>query len=356
MDLIPDLPYDIALQCLLRLSYKQFRTVSSVCKTWNHQIHLPEFRRQRKAGCHSQKLVVMTQAKVDPNINSGFVKRLASPVYRVSVLEVGSGRWSELPPIPGFSSSGLPLFCQVAASGSDLVVIGGLDPVTWEVSGSVFVFDFLSATWRRGADMPGLQRSFFGCASDGDRTVYVAGGHDSEKNALRSAMAYDVERDEWAHLPDMTKERDECKGVFQHGKFHVIGGYSTNAQGRFERNAEAFDVEQFQWGRVQENFLKSATCPRTCAGGDDEDLFMCHEGVVLALKGETWQAVTKLPAEVSDVAYVTTWQGKLLVIGCARFGEPHIAYVLDLKSYKWTSMETPKEFSGHVQSGCYLEI
>ncbi|XP_044495233.1 F-box/kelch-repeat protein At1g80440-like [Mangifera indica] len=356
MDLIPDLPYDIAFQCLLRLSYNQYRTASSVCKSWNRQIRLPEFLRQRKAGCHSQKLVVMTQAKVDPNINSGFVKRLTNPVYRVSVLEVGSGLWSELPPIPGFFSSGFPLFCQVVAVGSDLVVMGGLDPVTWKVSGLVFVFDFVSATWRRGADMPGVRRLLFGCASDGDRMVYVAGGHDDEKNALRSAMAYDVEKNEWTNLPDMTKERDECKGVFRSGKFHVIGGYSTNAQGRFERDAEAFDVENFQWGQVQENFLKSASCPRTCTGGDDEDLHMCHKGQVIALKGDTWQEVSKVPTEVSSVAYVTTWQGKLMVIGHARFGEPHMGYVLDLKSYEWTKIETPKEFSGHVQSGCYSEI
>lgn len=355
MDLIPDLPNEIALECLYRVSYKQFATISSVCKGWKNEISLPEFRRNRKDTRCSEQLLFMTQARVDQRRKSGILKRFVTPVYRVTVLEIGSGKWSELPPIPGFSD-GLPLFCQLSAVGSELVVMGGLDPATWEALSSVFVFNIISATWRRGADMPGGRRMLFGCASDGDRTVYVAGGHDEEKNALKSAMTYDVGRDEWVSLPDMSMERDECSAIFHGGKFHVIGGYSTNTQGRFERHAEAFDVAAQQWGPVKEDFLETATCPRTCAGVDNNDLYMCREGDVMALKCNTWQTVAKLPADVCSVAFVTTWPGKLMVTGAAGFGEPHMTYVLDLKSYKWTRMVTPEEFSGHVQSGCYLEI
>ncbi|KAJ4718191.1 F-box/kelch-repeat protein [Melia azedarach] len=358
MDLIPNLPNDIALDCLTRVSYKQFATISSVCKGWNAEISLLEFRRHRKAAGFSEQLLVLSQACVDQSRKSGGLKRLANLVYRVTLLELGSGRWFTLPPIPEFPN-GLPLFCRLSAAGSDLVVIGGLDPVSFEVLNSVFVFNFVSATWGRGADMPGERRLMFGCASDGNRTVYVAGGHDGDKNALKSAMTYDVERDEWVLLPDMSRERDECEAVFHRGKFHVVGGYCTNTQGRFERHAEIFDVDTRKWNPVEEDFLESATCPRTVTcGGDDVEgnMYMCLEGDVLALKNGTWRRVAKLSADVSNVAYTTTWQGKLLVIGSARFGEPHMSYVLDLKSYNWTKMETPEEFSGHVQSGCYLEI
>ena len=51
------------------------------------------------------------------------------------------------------------------------------------------------------ADMPGARRSGL------ERVVYVAGGHDGEKNALKSALVYDVAKDEWAPLPDMARER-----------------------------------------------------------------------------------------------------------------------------------------------------
>ncbi|GJN19307.1 hypothetical protein PR202_gb06570 [Eleusine coracana subsp. coracana] len=40
--------------------------------------------------------------------------------------------------------------------------------------------------------------SFFACASDGSRRVFVAGSHDEENNALRSAA--------------MARERDEARG------------------------------------------------------------------------------------------------------------------------------------------------
>ena len=47
--------------------------------------------------------------------------------------------------------------------------------------------------------MPGVRRSFFGCATSySGRMVYVAGGHDGEKKALRSALVYDVAKNEWA--------------------------------------------------------------------------------------------------------------------------------------------------------------
>ncbi|KAH7565155.1 hypothetical protein JRO89_XS09G0147600 [Xanthoceras sorbifolium] len=355
MDLIPNLPNHIALECLIRVPYDQFSRVASVSNDWKKEIELPEFRRLRKTTCHSQKIIVMSQARVDPNRKTGVIKRFANPEYRVTLLELDTGHWSELPPLPGFSS-GLPMFCQLAAVGLNIVVMGGLDPVNWEVSNSVFIFNIVTGKWHRGDDMPGVRRSFYGCVSDHDRMVYVAGGHDADKNALRSAMAYDVAENKWIQLPDMAMERDECKGIFQDGKFHAIGGYCTKTQGRFEETAEVFDVATWQWGNVEENFLKVSTCPRTCTAGNDKDIYLSHEGDVVALKLEKWQALAKIPAEVCNVAYMTTWQGKLLVIGCARYSEPHMAYVLDLKSYKWTKIESRKEFCGHVQSGCYLEI
>ncbi|CAK7356642.1 unnamed protein product [Dovyalis caffra] len=334
MELIPGLPYDIARDCLIRVRYKQLATVVSICKSWKSETESPEFRRLRKAAGTSQKLIVMVQARVDPNQTSNVVKYGVSPVFRLTLVEPDMRDWCELPPVPGFSN-GLPLFCQVASVGSDLLVLGGLDPVTWEVSNSVFAFNLVSATWRRGADMP---------------------GHDGDKNALRSAMAYDVAKDKWVCLPDMARERDECKAIFQHGKLHVIGGYCTEMQGRFERTAEVFDLASWQWDDLLDDLLKVAMCPKTCVCGSDGMFYMCRGGDVVALREDTWQAVAKLPADVSNIAYVTAWQDKLVVIGTAGFGEPHMAYVLDLKNYKWKEIERPQQYSGHVQSGCYLEI
>lgn len=132
-----------------------------------------------------------------------------------------------------------------------LVVVGGWDPETWAPTDSVLVYDFLTGAWRRGAAMPGPRRSFFACAAVGGK-VFVAGGHDEEKNALRSALAYDPDADAWAALPDMAEERDEPRGLCVDGKFLVVGGYPTPAQGRFVGSAEWFDPAAWAWGPVQE--------------------------------------------------------------------------------------------------------
>nr|GMC77639.1 F-box/kelch-repeat protein At1g80440-like [Ipomoea batatas] len=357
MDLLPGLPNDMGLECLIRVPYRNLSAVNSVCRGWKLEIQLPEFWRQRKAAGFARRVIAMAQARVEKTREPVSMKYAATPVYRLTVFEPETGDWAELPPIPGFSN-GLPMFCRVVGVGSNLLVIGGWNPVTWEVSKAVYVYNFVYATWRRGADMPGCRRSFFACASDHNSTVFVAGGHDEEKNALRSAMAYDVAGDRWVPLPDMAMERDECKGIFHRGKFHVIGGYDTAMQGRFGASAEAFNVSTWQWDEVQEDFLGTATCPRTCVDHDDDDgyLYMCRDNNVVKQTNSSWQVVTQLPSDVSNVAYVTAWQGKMLVIGSSKFSEPHKAFILDLSTYAWANVNMPENFSGHVQSGCCLEI
>ncbi|KAA8541837.1 hypothetical protein F0562_022989 [Nyssa sinensis] len=302
MELIPGLPNDVGLECLIRVPYQHFSSAVSVCRSWKVEIELPEFQLHRKAAGLSRSVVVLAQARVDPTRIPSVMKCLATPVYRLTLFELETCSWSELPPVPGYSD-GLPMFCQVAGVGLNLVVMGGWNRVTWEVSNSVFIYNFVLGRWRRGADMPGGPRSFFSCASDCDQMVFVAGGHDDEKNALRSAIAYDVGKDEWFPLPDMANERDECKGVFHGGKFHVIGGYPTEMQGRFGRGAETFDVATWQWDQVQEDFLETATCPRTCVNGQDGRLYTCRGGDVAALQDSTWQPVAELPAEGLRVGF-----------------------------------------------------
>jgi len=354
MELIPNLPDDVARECLLRSSYQQFPVIASVCRAWNREVSLSQFLHQRKASRHSQELLILSQARVDP---AGSGKIIATPEYRISVLESGSGLWTELPPIPG-QTKGLPLFCRLVSVGSDLIVLGGLDPITWQAHDSVFVFSFLTSKWRVGATMPGVRRSFFGCASDSDRTVLVAGGHNEEKCALTSAMVYDVSEDKWTFLPDMARERDECKAVFHAGRFHVIGGYATEEQGQFSKTAESFDVSTWEWGPLTEDFLDDTgdtVSPPTCAAGGD--LYACWGGDVMMFLNDKWQKVGQIPADVYYVTYVAVRPGKLIVIGngkaLAGYGEATVGYICDLSSSRWVKLET---HGGHVQAGCFLEV
>lgn len=360
MDLIPGLPNDIALECLIRLPVDQFSKAASVCKNWNGQITLPGFLHRRKTSGLTRPVLVMVQAMVATvKKPEGDTALSSTQVYRLSVCDPENGSWYDLPPIPELID-GLPRFCRIVGAGSNLVVIGGCDPDTWRVMDCVFVYSFISGSWRRGSDMPGQQRLFFGCASDSDGMIIVAGGHDDEKNALKSVLSYDVVKDKWGTLPDMFMERDECKVAFHKGKFHVIGGYPTWTQGQFEKHAEVFDLATWKWC-LDDDFLSEINIsPHTCIEGDDGGLYMCQEGDVAVKDGATWRKLANLPAGITYVAYLTVCQGKLILVGNAQFDELHSAYALDMKSdgkvKTWTKVETTDEYSGHVQYGCCLEI
>ena len=71
--------------------------------------------------------------------------------------------------------------------------MGRWDPASYNPVIDVFVYNFMTCRWRRGND--------------------IAGGHDENKNVLESAWVYDLRKDEWAELTQMSQERDECEGV-----------------------------------------------------------------------------------------------------------------------------------------------
>ncbi|KAK8455893.1 hypothetical protein SEVIR_4G238100v4 [Setaria viridis] len=211
--------------------------------------------------------------------------------------------------------------------------------------------------------MPGPRRSFFACAAVGG-AVYVAGGHDEEKNALRSALAYDPDADAWAWLPDMAAERDEPRGLCVAGRFLVVGGYPTQAQGRFVGSAEAFDPATSAWAPVQDGLIEDGACPRTCcaAPGASERMYMLRDGHLVARDGlaASWLPVAQVPEDALTAATVSAIpDGRVVVIGAGCHGGDQTVYVLREEAGKgasWARAPAPPEFSGHVQAACSLQI
>ncbi|WOL08134.1 hypothetical protein Cni_G16886 [Canna indica] len=367
-ELIPGLPDEIARECLIRIHYDTFPTARSVCRLWQREIRSSFFHRLRKTAGLTTPVIAFAQA--EPPLApaaSGPAKKYASsasPSYRLTLFEPLTGDWSCLPPIPGLPH-GLPLFSNLAAVDRELVVIGGWDPETWAASDGVYIYDFTTGAWRRGAPMPGPRRSFFACAASADlRTVFVAGGHDEEKNALRSAMAYDLAADAWTPMPDMAQDRDECRGAFLRGAFHVIGGYPTEAQGRFSRSAEAFDVAAWRWGPVEEDKLEAGTCPRACVADDGGRLYACRPGGGIAALSEdesgSWRVVAEVPEDARVAPLMVAWDRTLMLMGSEKHGGDHVGYVAETLECKaamtWRRVAVPEEYSGHVQAGCYMQI
>ncbi|OWM66130.1 F-box/kelch-repeat protein At1g80440-like [Punica granatum] len=335
MELIPGLPNDLARECLIRINpYEQLAVAASVCKGWKIEIESPEFRVQRKAAGHSQVLVILAVA-------SGCKTYL-------SIFEPLQGRWSTLPPIPD-CSNGMPTYFTLVAVGSDILVLGGSD---------VYIYSFQSWSWRRGVDMPSEPRKYYDFASDGKRIVYVAGGECMD-SLLKSAMAYDVKKDEWITMPDMPIEREDCWAGFHSGKFHIIGGYDNCRSDRIARSEVTFDPVAWCWEPAQEICLEFSMDTATKCVGErnaDESFYTCLGRDVIAHKDSAWQAVAKAPPDI-EPEILLWWHDQLLMVGTTWVDRRCCpgAYTLDLITHSWTRIDLPK-MCRDVLGGCCLEV
>ncbi|XP_010534719.1 PREDICTED: F-box/kelch-repeat protein SKIP20-like [Tarenaya hassleriana] len=280
-NLIPTLPDDLAMECLLRVPYQFHSAMKSVCHAWRSLISHPSFyRERRRCGkadpllCLVQSLVPSTPPATESVVYDGEKKtedgesvqpRVCDTLrYGLSVYNASANTWHRVA-LP----ERIPLFCECVAlqDAGKVLLIGGWDPETLQPVRDVFVLDFAGEgsgrRWRRGAPMA-VARSFFACAAVGPAKVYVAGGHDDQKNALRSAEMYDVQKDEWRTIPPMEEGRDECHGFTMPGDlgFCVLSGYGTETQGRFRSDAEVYDPASDSWTRIENAWPFPDTSPR----------------------------------------------------------------------------------------------
>ncbi|KAJ3691933.1 hypothetical protein LUZ60_012283 [Juncus effusus] len=362
-DLIPGLPDEIAQECLVRVPYDAFPSVCHVCRLWKQEIESQPYHSLRKTAGVTVPVVISAQAvpsfavSTEPTDVKSYTAS-STISYRFTAFHPVSGEWTPLPPIPGLPV-GIPLFCQLASVGRQLVVVGGWDPATWAASDWVFIYDFTTGSWRRGAPLPGPKRSFFSCAAS-ENLVFVTGGHDNEKNALKSGFAYDVAADAWVPLPDMSIERDEPKGIFVHGEFMVLGGYITAEQGHFRRSIERFNPASWTWNPVEEDWLEEdPKSPNSCMARDGKVYKLREGGQVAVREGGTWRIVGELPEDARlSVRLANGADRGVIVIGSGSHGGGQVAYVAEEIAGKmtWRRSEVAEEFWGHIQGICSMEL
>ncbi|KAJ4970943.1 hypothetical protein NE237_004042 [Protea cynaroides] len=336
MELIPDLPEEIGLECLIRLPYTAYQVAAQVCNRWRELLQSPAFYNLRKQTGNTHKVACLVQSL--PAINDG-LKPTGPPPYGIVLFDPLSRSWERLEAIPSYPD-GLPLFCRLSSVDGKLVVMGGWDPTSWDPVKDVFVYDFRARQWRKGKDMPS-KRSFF-AAGAVEGKVFVAGGHDEGKNALSSAWAYDVRTDEWEELSHLTEERDECEGVVVGNEFWVVSGYGTENQGRFKRSAEVYQLGLNRWRRVEEVWVGDR-CPRGCVDVGKDGKLIC------------W---ADADAAVEAGACAVGLGEKTLVAGWAHLGAPQGVFLAQNrgKNDKLEKIDMPDQFSGFIQAGCFVEI
>ncbi|KAJ7980568.1 F-box/kelch-repeat protein [Quillaja saponaria] len=341
IELVPGLPEELGLECLTRLPYSDYRVSVRVCRRWRHLLQSDDFYYHRKKSGHTRRLACLLQAISAPEVTDGRKSSGCPITYGITVLDPVGLTWERLDPVWEYPD-GLPLFCQLASCEGKLVLMGGWNPVSYDPVTKIYVYDFRTNQWRRGKDMPS-KRSFFAIGYFHGR-VYVAGGHDENKNALKSAWVYDLRRDEWDELSPMSQERDECEGVVVGNEFWVVSGYATESQGMFEGTVEAYEFESGLWKRVDLSW-EVGRCPRSCVGfGKDGKLVSWAEsdsGVRVGACG------------------IVLGAAQTLVTGSEYQGAPNGFYLVGTKegqNCKFEKISVPVEFSGFVQSGCCVEV
>ncbi|XP_057545742.1 F-box/kelch-repeat protein At2g44130-like [Amaranthus tricolor] len=341
-ELIPGLPDDIALECLIRIRTSDFLAATGVCSRWRRLLKSKEFSLLRKQNGLTRLYACLVQERSVSDSETTGSKPVSPSDFGISVFDSVTRSWDRVDSTPAYPTR-LPLFCQVASTEGKLVLMGGWDPENYEPVTGVFVYDFLTRNWKQGKDMPS-KRSFFAIAGLNGR-VYVAGGHDPDKNGLNSACVYDLLEDDWTELTPMSQVRDECQGLIIGSEFWVISGYVTENQGEFESSAESYNSNSGEWTRIEYVWMGGQN-PRSCAGS--------------AKRGEliNW---AESNSDVRIGTCVVELGDRVLVSGSVSEGASRKFIIgKKLRNGKYGEFEklvnVGDEFMGLVQSGCYLEV
>ncbi|KAH7670800.1 F-box domain-containing protein, partial [Dioscorea alata] len=337
--LIPGLPEDIALDCLARVPHRFHQGLRPVCRRWCQLVTSPEFYLHRERIGTAEDLIFLVQARPAEKVEGG-----------VDLVTAGESKAEFRLPRCALVAYNVTM---AAAAEGKVVVMGGWDPETLEPMREVGVVDPVTGRRRVGKAMT-TARSFFAAAAMG-RRVFVAGGHDSQKNALRTAEAYDVQMDDWVELPAMEEERDECQGAVVGGKFWAVSGYRTEGQGRFDPTAECYDPATEGWIKAEGIWEEGGGAPSAAffAAAEGERLgYVDGRGAREYEKG--WKGAAAGPEGMRTVTVAAATGERVFAMGTEVEGSGHAGWVLE--NGKWRRVRMLNGFSGSVYSATAIRV
>ncbi|VAI57005.1 unnamed protein product [Triticum turgidum subsp. durum] len=203
--LLPGLPDDLAIACLIRVPRADHCKLRLVCRRWLRLLAGNYFYGLRgRLGLAEQWLYAF---KSDGD-------------GRVSwdVLDPAAAAWRSMPPVPAEYAAAAGFSCAVLG-GCHLYLLGGRDPRRGAMRRVVF-YSARSNRWHRAPDML-RRRHCFGACVMGNR-LYVAGG-ESGGGGLRSADVFDPAKNRWSFLSDMARALVPFVSVVHGGRWYVKG-------------------------------------------------------------------------------------------------------------------------------------
>ncbi|KAG6512567.1 F-box/kelch-repeat protein At1g55270-like isoform X2 [Zingiber officinale] len=210
--LLPGLPDDLAIACLIRVPRAEHHNLRLVCKRWNQLLSHNYFYSLRKNLGIAEEWVYVIRRNRDGKISW----HAFDPIYQI---------WKPLPPLPPDYSEALGFGCAVL-SGCYLYLFGGKDPSKGSMRRVVF-FNSRTNKWHRAPDMLRKRHLFGSCVVN--NCLYVAGGEcEGNQRILHSAEVYDPNKNKWTFIAEMGTAMVPYVGVVYEGKWFLKGIDSHN--------------------------------------------------------------------------------------------------------------------------------
>ncbi|XAR73294.1 hypothetical protein NMG60_11007214 [Bertholletia excelsa] len=211
--LIPDLPDDVALQCIARVPRSRHPSISLVSKSW-------------------QSTLQPTLPLLNVRVNSSFTWYLLDPN------PASPNKLRTLSPLPPISSQ--PIASAYAVLGSKIYVIGGA--INEIPSNCMWVFDCRFNKWEMGPRMR-VGREFAATGTVNGK-IYVMGGCqvDNWARSVNWAEVFDPVSGSWTAVPSPVEARDKW--------MHASAVIHEKIYAMADRGGVVYDASGGKWGVV----------------------------------------------------------------------------------------------------------
>ncbi|KAG7021809.1 F-box/kelch-repeat protein [Cucurbita argyrosperma subsp. argyrosperma] len=244
--LLPGLPDDLAIACLIRVPRVEHRKLRLVCKRWYRLLAGNFFYSLRKSLGVAEEWIYVVKKDRDNKISW----HAFDPIYQL---------WQPLPPVPREYSEALGFGCAVL-SGCHLYLFGGKDPIKGAMRRVIF-YSARTNKWHRAPDMLRRRYVFGSCVIN--NCLYVAGGeNEGGHRSLRSAEVYDPNKNRWTFISDMSTPMVPVIGVVYEGKWY-LKGYGAQRQVL----SDVYQPETDTWCPVYDGMVPGWSNPSVSLNG-----------------------------------------------------------------------------------------
>lgn len=300
--LLPGLPDDLAIACLIRVPRADHWKLRLVCRKWHRLLAGNYFYGlRRRLGLAEQWVYAVKRDGRDGRVSW-------------DVLDPSRGAWRPLPPVPREYADADGFGCAVLG-GCHLYLLGGMDPRRGGAMRRVVFYSARSNRWHRAPDML-RRRQCFGACVIGNR-LYVAGGESGGGGGgLRSAEVFDPAKNRWSFVAEMTAAMVPIVSAVHRGQWYVKG---LGAQQQVL--CQAYSPEADAWSVVLDGMVTGWRSPSACLDGR---LYAsdCRDGCRLRAYDEaadTWTTCVdskqhRGSSQAAEAAAIVALHGRLCVV------------------------------------------